>query len=269
MTAPLSPPPSRPPVAAAAQDLSDAEFAELDDLLASIPEPLEPLDVVMLDGYLCGVIVQPQLIETERWLPFVFASGGQRWGEAEPSAEQLRARSLIVRRHAAINRQIAEFGGFDPLILEPAVDPEAEPAAEPASEPATERAAAAPPSDPIADALLPWVAGFEQALQVFPGLEDLDEPAVATTLARLFRFLPETSSEGRDVASILARERPLASLDDAIAEVVGCVAELYDLTEPLRYKVEAVRRDAPKVGRNEPCPCGSGRKFKQCHGAAG
>jgi preprotein translocase subunit SecA len=25
-------------------------------------------------------------------------------------------------------------------------------------------------------------------------------------------------------------------------------------------------RDQPKVGRNEPCPCGSGRKYKQCHG---
>ncbi|MDH3442219.1 MAG: SEC-C metal-binding domain-containing protein, partial [Gammaproteobacteria bacterium] len=25
-------------------------------------------------------------------------------------------------------------------------------------------------------------------------------------------------------------------------------------------------RSAPKVGRNEPCPCGSGKKFKQCHG---
>ncbi|HET9200150.1 MAG TPA: SEC-C metal-binding domain-containing protein [Dehalococcoidia bacterium] len=25
----------------------------------------------------------------------------------------------------------------------------------------------------------------------------------------------------------------------------------------------------PKVGRNDPCPCGSGRKYKKCHGAAG
>jgi preprotein translocase subunit SecA len=25
-------------------------------------------------------------------------------------------------------------------------------------------------------------------------------------------------------------------------------------------------RDMPKVGRNEPCPCGSGKKYKQCHG---
>ncbi len=30
-----------------------------------------------------------------------------------------------------------------------------------------------------------------------------------------------------------------------------------------------VYRDAPKVGRNEPCPCGSGKKYKQCHGKLG
>ena len=26
------------------------------------------------------------------------------------------------------------------------------------------------------------------------------------------------------------------------------------------------KREAPKVGRNDPCPCGSGKKYKQCHG---
>ena len=31
--------------------------------------------------------------------------------------------------------------------------------------------------------------------------------------------------------------------------------------------VVTVRRDAPKVGRNDPCPCGSGKKYKKCHGA--
>lgn len=36
----------------------------------------------------------------------------------------------------------------------------------------------------------------------------------------------------------------------------------------------AVRQDpvvhhAPKTGRNDPCPCGSGKKFKKCHGKAG
>jgi preprotein translocase subunit SecA len=32
--------------------------------------------------------------------------------------------------------------------------------------------------------------------------------------------------------------------------------------------VRTVRRDEPKVGRNDPCPCGSGKKYKKCHGAA-
>jgi len=34
-------------------------------------------------------------------------------------------------------------------------------------------------------------------------------------------------------------------------------------------KVKTVVRDQPKVGRNEPCPCGSGKKYKKCHGVAG
>lgn len=34
-----------------------------------------------------------------------------------------------------------------------------------------------------------------------------------------------------------------------------------------RQKVETIRRTEKKVGRNDPCPCGSGKKYKQCHGA--
>jgi preprotein translocase subunit SecA len=30
--------------------------------------------------------------------------------------------------------------------------------------------------------------------------------------------------------------------------------------------VQPIRRDQPKVGRNDPCPCGSGKKYKKCHG---
>ncbi len=32
---------------------------------------------------------------------------------------------------------------------------------------------------------------------------------------------------------------------------------------------QPIRRDEPKVGRNDPCPCGSGKKYKKCHGVAG
>jgi len=34
-----------------------------------------------------------------------------------------------------------------------------------------------------------------------------------------------------------------------------------------RGTVKPFKRDMPKVGRNDPCPCGSGKKYKKCHGA--
>ena len=34
----------------------------------------------------------------------------------------------------------------------------------------------------------------------------------------------------------------------------------------LKLDLDPIRREAPKVGRNEPCPCGSGKKFKNCCG---
>ena len=33
-------------------------------------------------------------------------------------------------------------------------------------------------------------------------------------------------------------------------------------------KVKTIKLDKPKVGRNDPCPCGSGKKYKKCHGRA-
>jgi preprotein translocase subunit SecA len=32
--------------------------------------------------------------------------------------------------------------------------------------------------------------------------------------------------------------------------------------------IRQIKRDEPKVGRNDPCPCGSGKKYKKCHGVA-
>jgi hypothetical protein len=42
----------------------------------------------------------------------------------------------------------------------------------------------------------------------------------------------------------------------------------YDHAPSAREPVRPVVREQPKVGRNDPCPCGSARKFKKCHGAA-
>ncbi|MBX3621720.1 MAG: UPF0149 family protein [Rhizobacter sp.] len=245
----------------ATADLTDTEFAELDELLAATPEPLEPLDAVMLDGYLCGVIVQPVLLAPESWLPHVFDLNGEQLPEDVDATWFERTRSLILRRHAALNRAMAEDGWFDPLVLE--FDDEHPRELPPEGE-----------ADPLAGLselslpLMPWVAGFQHAAVSFPDLLEMPDDAVMAALARLYRHLPAETDEEREVVATLDREDPLTTLDDAIEDLVVAVADLYDLTSEQRYRVETVRRETPKVGRNDLCPCGSGKKYKQCHGAA-
>ena len=98
--------PSTPPLPTPGRDLTDAEFAELDELLAATPQPLEPCDAVMLDGYLCGVLVQPVLLEPDAWLPHIFDFEGQPLPDEVDAAWLARTRALILRRHAALNRAI-------------------------------------------------------------------------------------------------------------------------------------------------------------------
>jgi len=46
-------------------------------------------------------------------------------------------------------------------------------------------------------------------------------------------------------------------------------AEVLDGGRLFPSKIETFRREAPKVGRNDPCPCGSGKKYKKCCGKGG
>lgn len=247
-----------PSTATAARDLSDAEFAELDELLADTPEPLEPCDAVMLDGFLCGVLVQPVLLEADAWLPHVFDFEGRPLPDDADPAWLERTRTLILRRHAALNRMMVEDGWFDPLILE--FDEGESPP------PAPEGDEAMAALSPVSQSLMPWVAGFQHATICFPDLAEMPDDAVMAALARLYRHLPAETDEEKEIVATLDREQPLATLEDAIEDMVVAVADLADLTRDLRYKVDTVKRDAPKVGRNDPCPCGSGKKFKVCHG---
>ena len=241
----------------APNDLTDAEYAELDELLEQTPEPLTPCDAVMLDGYLCGVLVQPVLLTPEQWLPNVFDFEGQPLPDTVDAKWKERTTTLILRRHAALNHQMAEDGWFDPLVLEFEDEDDAPP-------PDADNPLAS--LSPISQSLMPWVAGFQHATSCFTALSEMDDDAVMTALARLFRHLPAETDEEREVIATLDREHPLADLEEGIQDLVVIVADLWDLTQDERYKVETVRHEQPKVGRNDPCPCGSGKKFKQCHG---
>lgn len=250
------------PAVAAPAPLSDAEITELDDLLAAIPEPLQALDVVMLDGYLCGVLAQPVLIDAARWLPPIFdwncgdpeqPDAGTALDAETPgwhAAKHERLLALVGRHHTVLERQLREDAWFDPLVMQPQDDAGAP----------LEGAAA------IGPAFAPWAVGFEHALNQFPELEALSAPDLPDLLACLRRHLPEQSGDELAYTKALDAEHPLRSMDAAIEELVGTVVEVCDLARGERLKVQTVRRAGPKLGRNDPCHCGSGRKFKQCHG---
>jgi uncharacterized protein len=275
-----------------AHDLSDAEFNELDDLLAQTPAPLQALDTSMLDGYLCGVLVQPRLIPIEEWLPPIFDFEGQTLPDTVDPAWLARVRSLVERRYASLNQSMLEQGWFYPVVLDLEAEAEAEaeadngqtadadsaqasPETTPASAAATATDAGAAdepaielPTDPITRTLMPWVGGFEYAALSFPDLLEQADDNISMLLARLFRHLPAETPQDQEIVETLNREHPLKDLDDAIEDLVLTVVDLQAATETQRFHVEQVRRDTPKLGRNDPCHCGSGKKFKQCHGAA-
>jgi uncharacterized protein len=53
--------------------------------------------------------------------------------------------------------------------------------------------------------------------------------------------------------------------EQSLADTVARLAHYWSI---VRAPPVTIRRELPKVGRNDPCPCGSGKKFKQCHGKA-
>jgi preprotein translocase subunit SecA len=80
----------------------------------------------------------------------------------------------------------------------------------------------------------------------------------------------------RSTSNIMAFEQFLANLPQFLSApdesvIGGTVAQGGELAEaaPEEESITLpVRREAPKVGRNEPCPCGSGKKYKDCCGKA-
>ena len=232
--------------------LTDAEINEIDELLAAVPAPFETVDAVILDGYLAGVIVQPVQIEPEQWLPPIFGTEGMPDGDTQGwSAKQHeRLIQLVTRRKDEIRRGILEEGWFDPII--PMIEEED-------GAPAEGKAAM--------EGLGYWAAGFEWALANFPQLEEAALAGVPDLLDSIWRHLPEQDETQQAMTKALDDEHPLKSMDEAIEALVFDVVDLAQIGIAEAHKVETVVRDEPKVGRNDPCPCGSGRKYKQCHGA--
>ena len=225
-------PHQRPPARSAVQPLTDRELDELQALLDRVPAPLEALDVSMLDGFLCGLLVQPQRVFAERWLAHVTDVDGRA---LPPRFDAVRLHTLALRRHAELNDAISRRQWFDPWIFELTAD--AADAADHDDDDDEE-------PDPAVDAVYPWVAGFATALELFPGLMALDAKDLTEPLALVYRHLaPEDLEDADDLLAEIESLEPPADLSAAVEELVRATLLLADVGRPLA---------TPKAASNAP-----------------
>ena len=190
-----------------AAPLTDAEVSELEQLLDSLPAPLEPLDISALDGYLCGVLLQPRPVPAAQWLRWVSDVEGQT---LPPGPQADRLASLASRRHAELDRAIAQRQWFDPWVFE--MDGED----------------LAP-----SELTLPWVAGFAAAMDHFEGLMALDHPGLLEPLAVLYAaFDPEDLEDADELLAVIETLEPPSTLAEAVEDLVRSVLLLADVSRP-------------------------------------
>jgi len=217
------PTPPTSPTLSTVVPLDDAARAELEALLDAVPAPLEPLGVDTLDGFLCGVIVQPQPPTPAQWL--AHATDGE--GRPLPVGfDAGRLHELVRRRHAELAGAIAGRAWFDPWIFE---GEEIEPGEEGAGD-ADLAADFGAGVDSISAALYPWVAGFAAALELFPGLLRAGDDALLEPLALLYRHLDADDLEDADaLLALIEASEPPADLAEAVRDLVAGVLQLADV----------------------------------------
>jgi len=96
-----------------------------------------------------------------------------------------------------------------------------------------------------------------EAFELFSGLLDNLKHDVVTVLSKVKFRMPE---------EVEAMERQQQDASQMSMQHDSATAMPQEQSSPTQRQAETFVREQPKVGRNEPCPCGSGKKFKQCHG---
>ncbi|CAI09106.1 UPF0149 family protein [Aromatoleum aromaticum] len=224
--------------------LDDAEFEALEELLTSDAVPEDCMDLEMLDGYLVAVLASPQRIAPERWLPEVWSAHGEDASFGSGSRMQ-RAIGLVRRYYNELATTIGEPEGWEPFCY----------------------AASDGDSLRIGEE---WIEGFAQGLELWSDDWDREVPEDA---AQVVRDAIDT------MMAPWADEAAASAADDAmrlqwLEIAVTSVGQIIGQWRPLGLApVELLSVDEPaapapaSAGRNEACPCGSGKKYKKCCGA--
>lgn len=219
----------------AAKPLDDHDLTRLQTLLDQLPAPLQPLDVSALDGYLCGVLLQPVRVPESRWWPHVPDMDG-RPAPAGVLLEELQ--SLTRRRYVELDMAIGNRQWFDPWIYPPADNDDEE---EDLS---------------LSDSVMPWVAGFATATNLFPALTDSPHPDLVEPLALLFmHFDPDDLEDAEALVEVIQTLEPPTDLAEAVQDVVRALMLMADVTRP-RAGISPVRKapSARKPVRRSPPP---------------
>ena len=209
--------------------LSEPELDRIERFLDAPERAEQTLTLDMAQGLLAAAASGPSPVPRERWLPEII-------GDAEADDEIV---ALLTRFADETARQLNEADGFDFILYGEDDD------------------------------LGPWADGYLQGVELAePRWDEVADEEDLDNI--LFPFLALTGD-----AKQLALESGEAWMsDDEEAKMLEEVREnfashLFDVRQYFfeRSIPETVRRDSPKVGRNDPCPCGSGKKYKNCHGA--
>ena len=123
----------------------------------------------------------------------------------------------------------------------------------------------------------PLVEYKKESFALFTAMKDRIEEEIVRYLWRLTPILGEdpTAAPVRQPAGRRPPQMTMSAHEPAPSPFGafggGAASAVAEAPRPARTGgddvVKQVRRDEPKVGRNDPCPCGSGKKYKKCHGA--
>ena len=217
--------------------LDDDELDELDAFLRSDAIGDDAMDLSMVDGFLTALAVGPTNLPPALWLPEVWRQGVS-W-TSEKLAERMR--SLVLRHANTLLLYLREEPeDFEPLLWEREDEGRQLPV------------------------IGEWCSGFVRGMALdeagWQALLDDEENAGLLDII----LLHGTEEGARELESD-------PTLDDEVeahaASLGPSVLQLMAWWLPQRKRASTLRREAPKVGRNDDCPCGSGKKFKKCCGA--
>ena len=213
---------------------------QLDEELLALGE--ETMLLEELDGFIAGLLVCPDLIKPGEWLPIIWNRDS---ADQQPAFDNLdhvnRVLGLVMEHYNSVARTLMERPDrYSPLF---SVDTR------------------------NGDVLWElWIEGFEKAVALRPAawkkLLDADVDTAAAMSGML--MLADIARGEKEVKD---RDTLLAAAPDKIADWVVTLNEWrLANTEPAQDDPRIVTVPRKKVGRNEPCPCGSGKKYKKCCG---